>query len=93
MIWQEPMRGIMDPESNDQDNYGGVAHPSPVPQPDDSFSDDRLNRAAVETVGKQEHQGIAPTDHNSGSLSFYGPIDRGMDHNSEQTANGYGRVS
>lgn len=83
----------MNPESNDQNNYGGPAQPSPVPQPDDSFSDDRLDRAAVETVGKMEHQGIAPTDHNSGSLSFYGPVDQGENHNSEAVANGYGPVA
>ena len=83
----------MNPESNDQNNYGGPAQPSPVPQPDDSFSDDRLDRAAVETVGQMSHQGIAPTDHNSGSLTLYGPVDRGEDHNSQATANGYGPVA
>jgi hypothetical protein len=55
--------------------------------PDPAFSDAPLDKAATEAIGMMsDHQGIAPTDHNSGNLAFIGPVDHGAmpgNHNSE----------
>lgn len=67
-------------------------------RPDPAFSDRPLNQAATETVGKMHDlQGIAPTDHNSGDMTFVGPVDHPAAPAGQSTGGafggGYGKVS
>lgn len=76
---------------------GDPAHTYGVTR-DPAFSDAPLNMAATETVGKMHDlQGIAPTDHNSGDMTFVGPVDHPAAPAGQSTGGafggGYGKVS